>query len=134
MTSDDRPERKPDEEETQLLRRAFSEDAARRMGEQLRPQAMIEIYDVDGDLREIVQVPPHGLSIGRGADQDVRLDDRTVSRRHARIDVTEGEYWLDDAGSLNDTLLDGELVRGRAKLRDGSQLTIGLHVLRITIR
>lgn len=126
--------RRPDEEETQLLRRALSEDAARRMGEQLRGQARIEVYGVGGDLEDILAVPPGGLSIGRGPDQQIRLNDRTVSRRHARIDVVEGRYYIDDAGSLNDTLLNGELVRGRAELHDGAQLTIGLHVLIVTIR
>jgi pSer/pThr/pTyr-binding forkhead associated (FHA) protein len=123
-----------DEEETQILRRALGEDAARRSAAARRGSAAIEVYDVDGALREIVPVPPQGLSIGRGADQDIRLPDRTVSRRHCRIDVADDRYWLDDAGSLNDTLLNGEPVRGRAELHDRAQLTVGLHNLVVTIR
>ncbi len=132
MASDER--RRPEDEETQLLRRALGEDAARRAEDSLEPQAMLEVYDLNGDLLDIVRVPLGGLSIGRAADQDVHLSDRTVSRRHARIEFVEGAYYIDDAGSLNDTLLNGELVRGRAELHDGSQLTIGLHILRLTIR
>ncbi|NUP98449.1 MAG: FHA domain-containing protein [Armatimonadetes bacterium] len=134
MATDDERRERLEEEETQLLRRALGDDAARQVDGRLESQAMVEIYDVNGDLLDIVRVEPRGLSIGRGPDQDVRLADRTVSRRHARIEVVGEQYFIDDAGSLNDTLLNGELVRGRAELHDGSQLTIGLHVLRVTIR
>ncbi len=121
-----------EDEETQLLRRALNETAAEL--DESRARAILEVYDVDGNLVGIVPIPDQGLSIGRGADQELRLDDRTVSRRHARIDEVDGRWWLDDAGSLNDTLLNGELVRGRAPLADGDRLTIGLHLLIVTIR
>lgn len=128
-------ERRRHEDETQLLRRALGADAARRVGDQAGAQAMVEVYDVDGDLLAIVPVPPHGLSIGRAPEQDIVLPSLTVSRRHCRIDLDDhGRYHLDDAGSLNDTLLNGEPVRGRAELNDGDQLTVGLHVLIVTIR
>jgi len=117
-----------------LLRRALTGEASRRSQEAWPAQCSVEVYDVDGQLTDMRTVPPEGLSIGRAADQDIRLPDRTVSRRHARIEAAEGRYWLDDTGSLNDTLLDGEPVRGRAELHDGAQLTIGLHTLRITVR
>lgn len=125
---------KRDDEDTQLLRRALAGDAARHSAAELAGQAVVEVYDVNGQLLELVPVPPSGLTIGRGADQDIRLPDRTVSRRHARIELVDGAYWLDDAGSLNDTLLNGDPVRGRAQLHDSSQLTIGLHTLIVTIR
>ncbi len=117
-----------------LLRRALSGEASRRSQESFPAQCGVEVYDVDGQLVDMRSVPPEGLSIGRSPDQDIRLPDRTVSRRHARIECADGGYWLDDTGSLNDTLLDGEPVRGRAELHDGAQLTIGLHTLRISIR
>jgi hypothetical protein len=123
-----------DEEETMLLRRALTGDAARRSGADGGGQCVVEVYGVDGRLMSIVTVPPGGASIGRGPDQDIRLPDRTVSRRHARLEFAGGRWWLDDAGSLNDTLLDGEPVKGRAPLSDGARLTVGLHELLISIR
>lgn len=130
--SDEVNRQRSEDEETQLLRRALNEAAAEL--DESRARAILEVYDVDGNLVGIVPIPYQGLSIGRGADQELRLDDRTVSRRHARIDEVDGRWWLDDAGSLNDTLLNGELVRGRAPLADGDRLTIGLHLLIVTIR
>ncbi|MBI5830819.1 MAG: FHA domain-containing protein [Armatimonadetes bacterium] len=123
-----------EQDETMLLRRALSGEAARRSQESWPAQCSVEVYDIDGQLIDMRTVPPEGLTIGRSSDQDIRLPDRTVSRRHARIELADGHYWLDDTGSLNDTLLDGEPVRGRAELHDGAQLTIGLHTLRITVR
>ncbi|MFO7957320.1 MAG: SpoIIE family protein phosphatase [Candidatus Brocadiia bacterium] len=48
---------------------------------------------------------------GRGMDMDVRLDDLTVSKRHARILRNDrGEYILEDLASSNGTFLNGRQV------------------------
>ncbi len=67
--------------------------------------------------------------IGRSAVADVRLDDPTVSRRHALIVWEEGEDLrvLDDR-SLNGIILNGELVEWGA-LCDGDELAIGRYDL-----
>ncbi|HAZ63872.1 MAG TPA: hypothetical protein DCZ72_09740 [Armatimonadetes bacterium] len=128
------PKRRQELEDTQLLRRALSGEAARQTQAQWATQCTVEVYDVEGNLLEMRTVPAEGLTIGRAADRDLRLPDRTVSRQHARIERVDGRYYLDDTGSLNDTLIDGEPVRGRAQLYDGATLTVGLHQLRITVR
>ena len=63
-------------------------------------------------------------TIGRGKENSVLLSSREVSQRHARVvyDADSAAYWVEDLGSLNGTLLDGEPVSGRQRLR-------GLHVL-----
>lgn len=52
-----------------------------------------------------------------------------ISRIHAVIHVQEGDYYLEDAGSLNGTLLNGEIVkpgvRFRKKLNNGDIITLG---------
>jgi pSer/pThr/pTyr-binding forkhead associated (FHA) protein len=60
---------------------------------------------------------------------DVRLDDPTVSRRHALIVWEEGEDLrvLDDR-SLNGVILNGELVEW-GTLGDGDELSIGRYDL-----
>ena len=123
-----------EDEETMLLRRALAGDTARATAARLPGACTVEVHGVDGCVMDLRTVPPEGLSIGRAADQDIRLSDRTVSRHHCRIDQVDGRYFLDDSGSLNDTLLDGEPVHGRAELHDGAKLTVGLHELLITIR
>jgi pSer/pThr/pTyr-binding forkhead associated (FHA) protein len=67
--------------------------------------------------------------IGRSIAADVRLDDPSVSRRHALI-VSEQPNSLRvlDDRSLNGVLLNGELVEW-ARLEDGDELTIGRYRL-----
>lgn len=72
----------------------------------------------------------HGWNrIGRSAAADVRLDDPTVSRRHALVVWEPGEPLrvLDDR-SLNGIFLNGELTDW-GTLADGDELTIGRYRL-----
>jgi hypothetical protein len=67
--------------------------------------------------------------IGRSVSADVRLDDPSVSRRHALIVSEPGEPLrvLDDR-SLNGVLLNGAPVEW-GKLTDGDELSIGRYRL-----
>jgi hypothetical protein len=65
------------------------------------------------------------LRIGRSATADVRLDDPTVSRRHALIVKTgEGLVRVLDDRSLNGVFVNGNRVEWSA-MRDGDELAIG---------
>jgi FHA domain/Zinc-ribbon containing domain len=67
--------------------------------------------------------------IGRSVSADVRLDDPSVSRRHALIvfEPDDSLRVLDDR-SLNGVFLNGELVEW-GRLEDGDDLTIGRYDL-----
>lgn len=112
------------------------------------PDADEEQPDWLGDVREALSGPgrylvcmedddelqafelDHGWNrIGRSATADVRLDDPTVSRRHALVVWEPGEQLrvLDDR-SLNGIFLNGELTDW-GTLGDGDQLTIGRYRL-----
>ena len=63
--------------------------------------------------------------IGRGLDMDFRLDELTVSKRHARVLRNErGEYLIEDLASSNGTFLNGLQVTTK-KLKDGDEIRIG---------
>ncbi|MDO5119492.1 MAG: FHA domain-containing protein [Coriobacteriales bacterium] len=67
------------------------------------------------------------VSLGRDPSNTIFLNDMTVSRRHARIDlagVSSGYATVEDLGSLNGTWVDGAIVN-RAMLKDGSTIQIG---------
>ena len=64
------------------------------------------------------------FSIGRAQENDIFLDDVTVSRKHATITRNEGKFFCEDLGSLNGTYLNGSVV-DRGELVDGSELQIG---------
>src|SRR5258707_15665256 len=63
--------------------------------------------------------------VGRSTDCDIRVDDPSVSRRHARI-VREDEmgYVLRDLGSRNGTTVRGLRIT-RHRLIDGAEVGVG---------
>lgn len=78
---------------------------------------------------------PPGLTIGRGTEADLRINDPGVSRLHARIVVNgtgpQQQLWIEDLGSTNGITVDGQRVRHSA-LADGSRIEIGSSRLSIT--
>jgi diguanylate cyclase (GGDEF)-like protein len=75
-------------------------------------------------LGEMFRVEASGAVIGRAAEASLRLNDDGVSRRHARIVVSGGQVQIEDLGSANGTLVNGERV-ARAVLRDGDKVQVG---------
>jgi pSer/pThr/pTyr-binding forkhead associated (FHA) protein len=71
------------------------------------------------------------VSIGRGSGNEVSLPwDTEVSRLHAELGRTAGEWTLSDDGlSRNGTYLNGTRIRGRQRLRDGDTLRVGSTLL-----
>ena len=51
------------------------------------------------------------LIVGRVTDADLRLDDPTVSCRHASIETSSGRWVVRDLSSHNGTLIDGQPIR-----------------------
>lgn len=86
----------------------------------------------DGELR-IFAIERGWTRIGRSLTADLRIDDPSVSRRHALIVAEPGkELRVLDDRSLNGVSVNGETIEW-APLRDSDQLTIGrysLYVLR----
>ena len=64
------------------------------------------------------------MVIGR-SDADINLDDPSVSRRHAIIEIFDAEFaLLKDLASTNGTRLNGKLT-GEGNLRSGDKLQVG---------
>jgi predicted component of type VI protein secretion system len=66
------------------------------------------------------------LTIGRNPDCNIILDDRQVSRVHARIAWRGDHYEVEDLGSKNGTHLNGRDIVGSLPLRDGDEIQIAL--------
>jgi predicted component of type VI protein secretion system len=63
--------------------------------------------------------------IGRDRDVNVWLDFATISRRHARLRVTNTSTTLEDLGSKNGTSVDGTRISTSQALRNGQQFRCG---------
>jgi predicted RNA-binding Zn-ribbon protein involved in translation (DUF1610 family) len=84
--------------------------------------------DEDGEIK-LFPVEGGWTRIGRSANADIRLDDPSVSRRHALIvsEQPDSLRVLDDR-SLNGVFLNGQIVEW-ARLADGDELAIGRYRL-----
>jgi pSer/pThr/pTyr-binding forkhead associated (FHA) protein len=50
------------------------------------------------------------IRLGRDQANDIVLEDKLVSRRHAVIQKIEEEYFLQDLGSTNGTMVNGQRI------------------------
>ncbi len=57
------------------------------------------------------------IRLGRDTANDIVLDDKLVSRRHAVIQKIGEEYFLEDLGSTNGTLVNGQRIPPRSYVR-----------------
>lgn len=79
------------------------------------------------------EIPIQGnTTLGRSADNDVRLPSVQVSRRHARLEVQPSFLRLVDLGSSNGTFVNGQRITRPTPLRTGDVVTIGPFELAFT--
>jgi hypothetical protein len=64
------------------------------------------------------------VSVGRSSENDIALDDRRISRRHAELDLANGRWGLRDLDSTNGTALNGRLIK-HSPLHDGDRISFG---------
>jgi two-component system cell cycle response regulator len=69
------------------------------------------------------------LTIGRGRDNDICVNHRSVSRNHSEVHVDEHGAQLRDLQSTNGTLVNDQPV-GTVYLRDGDRIKVGRTVLK----
>jgi pSer/pThr/pTyr-binding forkhead associated (FHA) protein len=69
------------------------------------------------------------VSVGRGQESSIFLDDVTVSRKHAEIVHGDGGYRICDVGSLNGTYVNRVRVDA-VDLRNGDEIQVGKYRFR----
>jgi serine phosphatase RsbU (regulator of sigma subunit) len=70
--------------------------------------------------------------MGRSAGAGLVINDASVSRQHARFVLRDGQWWIEDLGATNRTLLNGDLINGSARLAPGDRVRLGgtmIHVM-----
>lgn len=89
-----------------------------------RQACLVHIYPTGPGMGNRFPLGEQPLVIGRGADCEVRINDHSVSRRHARIQPGADGYYAVDLQSTNGTYVN-DVPASMYKLKDGDYLRIG---------
>ena len=89
---------------------------------------MQRIYVMNGpDKGRSFEIKANAISIGRATENDIQLNDRSVSRRHARIFRRGNKYFVEDLESKNGTFVDGLRIKSGTEyeIKEGVPIAIG---------
>lgn len=92
---------------------------------------MSQLYILSGPERGKSYTLREGANfLGRSLDNDIRIEDRTVSRKHLRIVKRKNKYLVTDLKSRNGTFLDGNYIRPgiEVEVEEGNPIAIGITV------
>ena len=78
----------------------------------------------DGTDQEVLWEQPH-LTVGRDPSNDLVINHRLVSRRHARFEKAEVGFYVRDLDSTNGTFVNGQRIEGAHLLRNNDEVWIG---------
>jgi len=70
------------------------------------------------------------LTIGRGQDADVTVDNSAISRQHSSLELKGGTFYLTDLYSLNGTKVNGKKIVSAVPVKKRDHLEIGKFILK----
>lgn len=65
------------------------------------------------------------LAVGRDAANDIVIEHRLASRRHARFEKDDVGFYIHDLESTNGTFVNGQRIQGKQLLRNNDEVWIG---------
>ena len=85
------------------------------------------ILALDGEILREYEIDRDFISIGRKHENDIQLNDLTVSGRHALISRAGNSIYIEDLNSTNGTLVNGHYV-SKSELQHSNVVQIGHHL------
>jgi len=117
----------PLDETTQILRTEELE-AKLRAGQKI-PALIV----IDGnDTGQIFKLTAAAMSLGRGSTASIRVNDKTVSRKHCLLETTPAYVTVIDLQSANGTSVNGDRIQKR-RLVNGDKIRVGSTVLKFEL-
>jgi pSer/pThr/pTyr-binding forkhead associated (FHA) protein len=86
------------------------------------------LVKLQGQTSRSLEITGDSFAIGRKPENDLPIEDHTVSGRHAKIVRVQSVYFLEDLKSTNGTAVNGKAIE-RVQLHDADVITIGQHRL-----
>ena len=87
------------------------------------------IIEDDEGKTTVVPLIRDEITIGRKEGNTIRLTERNVSRRHAKLTKQNGAIFIEDLASYNGIKINGNKVSGRVAVTEGDRIQIGDYVL-----
>ncbi len=84
------------------------------------------ILTLDGEVLNEYPIKDQSMTIGRKHDNEIQLNDLTVSGRHALVIAQGKKIFIEDLGSTNGTLINGDHIKS-AVLKHGDIIQTGHH-------
>jgi pSer/pThr/pTyr-binding forkhead associated (FHA) protein len=73
------------------------------------------------------------ITIGRKEGNTIRLTERNVSRKHARIVKANGSVVVEDLDSYNGVKVNGTRIQGRVPVNEADRIQIGDYLLELKL-
>lgn len=89
------------------------------------------IIEDDEGRKTVVPFVRDEITIGRQEGNTIRLTERNVSRRHARLLRQSSAVTVEDLGSYNGIRINGDRISGAVQVKDGDLIQIGDYDLAI---
>ncbi len=90
-----------------------------------RYACLVHIYPSGPEMGQRYSLGETPLIIGRCDDCDIPIQDRSISRNHARIDPTPDGVYVSDLVSTNGTFINDRPIKGTQVINDGDYLRVG---------
>lgn len=87
------------------------------------------VFLLDGEVVKEVELVKPRTTLGRRPNNDIVIDNLTVSGEHAALHLQDQAVEVQDLGSTNGTFVNGQPIE-RQVLRDGDQIIIGKYEVR----
>ena len=73
-----------------------------------------------------ILITQKGISVGRSSSCDLTVKDSALSRKHFNVKILNDAVMLEDLGSMNGTMLEGEPIEGQHQVTDGTYIGAGV--------
>ena len=98
----------------------------------LEVQGVTDLVILNGpEIGRTLRIKEGVSFLGRSLDNDIRIEDKTISRKHLKIESIRGKLFVTDLSSRNGTFYDGKYVipGHEVEVKEGVPLAIGMTVI-----
>ncbi len=88
---------------------------------------MLKLMGTDGTRLYSFDLAPGSYQVGRSAENSIHIPDKTVSRKHATVEVAASgdEVYITDTGSHNGTMINDVRIASRTEVKSGDRIAFG---------